>query len=173
MRLITPPGTPDTTRTGCLCGWRRTMQSASGASNTQKTIILSLSEGWSLRQNDVYGWCLFQPGRARPFAKVKQRTVEAMTDRGWIIEPLSATDALPMQPSRELTRWDGNTPTDWSGASGPRPTSGIPTTTPSPANALRTSSSPTRRKFIITLPAGRYQSSRTDLFLLNRQGCER
>jgi hypothetical protein len=79
------------------------MQSASGASNTQKTIILSLSEGWSLRQNDVYGWCLFQPGRARPFAKVKQRTVEAMTDRGWIIEPLSATDALPMQPSRELT----------------------------------------------------------------------
>lgn len=74
-----------------------------GATNTQKTVMLSLAEGWMLRYVDLHGWCLFQPGRSRPFARVKKRTVDEMTAKGWLT-PGIATKGLGYRPAKELTR---------------------------------------------------------------------
>lgn len=54
------------------------------ASETQRTVILSLLEGWTLRHVEKRGWCLVQPNRSHPFACVKDRTVRALTDAGWL-----------------------------------------------------------------------------------------
>jgi hypothetical protein len=79
-----------------------TMPKASGATNTQKMILLALGEGWSLKFVDTRGWCLLQPNRQRPFTRVKTRTVEAMTQSGWLTEGL-ATQGLDFRPVKDLT----------------------------------------------------------------------
>ncbi len=73
-----------------------------GASDTQKMILLALGENWTLRQVDGWGWCLFQVNRARPFCKVKQRAVEKMTKSGWLTEGLT-TQGLDFRPKKDLT----------------------------------------------------------------------
>jgi len=78
------------------------MAEITGATNTQKTVILSLAEGWMLRYVDLHGWCLFMPNRARPFARVKRRTVDEMTAKGWLT-PGIATKGLGYRPAKELT----------------------------------------------------------------------
>jgi hypothetical protein len=78
------------------------MSQTNGATNTQKTVMLSLAEGWMLRYVDLHGWCLFQPGRSRPFARVKKRTVDGMTAKGWLT-PGIATKGLGYRPAKELT----------------------------------------------------------------------
>ena len=78
------------------------MGQITGATNTQKTVMLSLAEGWMLRYVDLHGWCLFQPGRSRPFARVKKRTVAEMTAQGWLT-PGIATKGLGYRPAKELT----------------------------------------------------------------------
>lgn len=70
--------------------------------DTQKTILLALVEGWRLRHVDGYGWCLFQRGRERPFAKVKTRTVNAMTSAGWL-EANATPKGLGFRPVKDLT----------------------------------------------------------------------
>jgi hypothetical protein len=78
------------------------MGQISGATNTQKTIILAIAEGWRLREVDGRGWCLFQAGRERPFATVKRRTVEAMIEAGWL-EDDTAPKGLGFRPATDLT----------------------------------------------------------------------
>ena len=78
------------------------MGQMSGATNTQKTVMLSLAEGWMLRYVDLHGWCLFMPNRSRPFARVKKRTVDEMTAKGWLT-PGIATKGLGYRPAKELT----------------------------------------------------------------------
>lgn len=78
------------------------MSRLTGATNTQKTVMLSLAEGWMLRYVDLHGWCLFQPNRSRPFARVKKRTVDTMTANGWLT-PGIATKGLGYRPAKELT----------------------------------------------------------------------
>lgn len=78
------------------------MAQITGATNTQKTVMLSLAEGWMLRYVDLHGWCLFMPNRARPFARVKRRTVDEMTAKGWLT-PGIATKGLGYRPAKELT----------------------------------------------------------------------
>lgn len=78
------------------------MGQKTGATNTQKTVMLSLAEGWMLRYVDLHGWCLFMPNRSRPFARVKKRTVDEMTARGWLT-PGIATKGLGYRPAKELT----------------------------------------------------------------------
>jgi len=73
-----------------------------GATDTQKTLLTSLYEGWMLRYTEAAGWCLFQPGRERPFARVKARTVAAMTTAGWITAGMTAT-RLGFMPRKDLT----------------------------------------------------------------------
>ncbi len=73
-----------------------------GASNSQKTVLLALSDGWLLRYLDRFGWCLFQPGRNRPFATVRKRTVEDMTERGWLT-PGTTPKGLGFRPAKDLT----------------------------------------------------------------------
>lgn len=73
-----------------------------GASNTQKTLLIALADGWLLRFMDRYGWCLFQPGRNRPFATVKKRTVEEMTNMGWLT-PGTTPKGLGFRPAKDLT----------------------------------------------------------------------
>src|SRR5439155_17495494 len=46
------------------------------ATDTQRTILIALAEGWRLRLAHHHGWCLFQAGRARPFAQLKMRTID-------------------------------------------------------------------------------------------------
>ena len=78
------------------------MAKMNGATNTQKTILISLLDGWLLRYVDDHGWCLFQPNRSRPFAKVKNRTIENMTQIGWIT-PGTMTKGLGYRPAKDLT----------------------------------------------------------------------
>lgn len=73
-----------------------------GATNTQKTVMLAIYEGWLLRLVDGRGWCLFQPGRTRPFADVKEKHVEAMTEAGWLT-PGSTPKGLGFRPAKDLT----------------------------------------------------------------------
>ncbi|MGI9015149.1 MAG: hypothetical protein ACR2GY_13010 [Phycisphaerales bacterium] len=73
-----------------------------GATNTQKTLLISLHDGWLLRYVDEHGWCLFQPNRARPFAKVKERTVDTMTNAGWFT-PGTLPQGLGYRPAKDLT----------------------------------------------------------------------
>jgi len=74
----------------------------SGATNTQKTVLISLHEGWALRYVSEYGWCLFQPGRRRPFAKVRDKTVKIMTDTGWLT-PGTMLNGIGYRPTKDLT----------------------------------------------------------------------
>ncbi|MHC4991352.1 MAG: hypothetical protein ACYTGC_10255 [Planctomycetota bacterium] len=74
-----------------------------GATDTQKTLLVALGEGWLLRHIDGYGWCLFRAGRERPFAKVKNRTVDAMTEAGWLT-PGVAIKGLGYRPAKDLTK---------------------------------------------------------------------
>ena len=78
------------------------MAKITGATNTQKTIMLSLAEGWHLRQVDQHGWCLFQSMRQRPFARVSDRTVESMTASGWLSAGI-ARQELSFRPEKVLT----------------------------------------------------------------------
>jgi hypothetical protein len=78
------------------------MANITGATNTQKTIMLSLAEGWHLRRVDQHGWCLFQPMRQRPFARVSTSTVESMTDSGWLSEG-TARREISFRPEKMLT----------------------------------------------------------------------
>jgi hypothetical protein len=78
------------------------MAKTSGATNTQKMIMLALAEGWRLRFADQHGWCLFQQGRARPFAQVAMSTVEKMTIAGWLTAGI-ATKELDFRPEKLLT----------------------------------------------------------------------
>jgi len=78
------------------------MGQITGATNTQKTVMLSLAEGWMLRYVDLHGWCLFMPNRSRPFARVKKRTVDEMTAKGWLT-PGITTKGLGYRPAKELT----------------------------------------------------------------------
>jgi hypothetical protein len=73
-----------------------------GATDTQKTLLIALYEGWVLRYAESAGWCLFQPGRERPFARVKARTVAAMTRAGWITAGMTST-RLGYMPRKDLT----------------------------------------------------------------------
>jgi hypothetical protein len=68
------------------------MAKRSGASNTQKMIMVALAEGWRLRFADHHGWCLFQAGRQRPFAKVAQSTVETLTQLGWLTAGITSRE---------------------------------------------------------------------------------
>ena len=79
-----------------------TMAKIIGATNTQKTIMLALAEGWRLRLADRHGWCLFQPGRERPFSQVARSTVEKMTQNGWLTAGI-ATKELNFRPEKLLT----------------------------------------------------------------------
>jgi hypothetical protein len=65
-------------------------------------IMLALAESWRLRFADKHGWCLFQPGRARPFAQVAISTVEKMTISGWLTAGI-ATKELDFRPEKLLT----------------------------------------------------------------------
>lgn len=78
------------------------MARMTGASNTQKTVLLALFDGWLLRYVDRHGWCLFQPGRHRPFANLKSRTVDDMTERGWLT-PGTTPKGLGFRPAKDLT----------------------------------------------------------------------
>lgn len=78
------------------------MAKNSGATNTQKMIMIALVEGWRLRFADKHGWCLFQNGRARPFAQVAMSTVEKMTIAGWLTAGI-ATKELDFRPEKLLT----------------------------------------------------------------------
>lgn len=78
------------------------MSKISGANNTQKMIMLALSEGWRLRFADKHGWCMFQNGRQRPFAQVAMSTVEKMTIAGWLTAGI-ATKELDFRPEKLLT----------------------------------------------------------------------
>lgn len=78
------------------------MARLTGASNSQKTVLLALDDGWLLRFVDRYGWCLFQPGRNRPFAKLRTRVVEDMTERGWLT-PGTTPKGLGFRPAKDLT----------------------------------------------------------------------
>ena len=78
------------------------MASITGANNTQKMIMLALAEGWRLRFADQHGWCLFQQGRARPFAQIPTSTVEKMTIGGWLTAGI-ATRELDFRPEKLLT----------------------------------------------------------------------
>jgi len=78
------------------------MGRARGATNTEKTIILVLSEGWSVRYVDGYGWSLFRPGWSRPFARVKDSAIEHMTDAGWLTAG-TLCQGLAFRPAKDLT----------------------------------------------------------------------
>lgn len=78
------------------------MATITSASNTQKTIILTLHERWTLRYVDHAGWCLFMPGWERPFAHVKNRSVKAMTEAGWLTVG-TAPIGLGCRLTKELT----------------------------------------------------------------------
>jgi hypothetical protein len=78
------------------------MARISGATNTQKMILIALAEGWRLRFADQHGWCLFQQGRARPFAQIAMSTVEKMTISGWLTAGI-ATKELDFRPEKLLT----------------------------------------------------------------------
>jgi hypothetical protein len=78
------------------------MARATGASDTQKTIMLALAEGWRLRLVEHHGWCLFQSGRARPFAQMKSKTIDRMTRSGWLSAGI-ATKELAFRPEKILT----------------------------------------------------------------------
>ena len=78
------------------------MAKNSGATNTQKMIMIALAEGWRLRFADKHGWCLFQNGRARPFAQVASSTVEKMTIGGWLTAGI-ATKELDFRPEKLVT----------------------------------------------------------------------
>lgn len=71
-------------------------------SNTQKMILLALSEGWRLRLAHHHGWCLFQAGRNRPFAQMKDRTIEAMTRADWLTDGVARPE-LSFLPEKVLT----------------------------------------------------------------------
>ena len=78
------------------------MAKISGATNTQKMIMIALVEGWRLRFADKHGWCMFQNGRERPFAQVPISTVEKMTIAGWLTAGI-ATKELDFRPEKLLT----------------------------------------------------------------------
>jgi len=78
------------------------MPRVTSATNTQKTVMIALAEGWRLRFADQHGWCLFQQGRARPFAQVHMSTVEKMTIAGWLTAGI-ATKELDFRPEKLLT----------------------------------------------------------------------
>lgn len=78
------------------------MAKITGATNTQKTILLALTEGWHLRYAGSQGWCLFQAGRQRPFAQVAISTIEKMTQSGWLSEGV-ATREMGFRPEKLLT----------------------------------------------------------------------
>jgi hypothetical protein len=78
------------------------MAKITGATNTQKMIMIALAEGWRLRFADKHGWCLFQNGRARPFAQVASSTVEKMTISGWLTAGI-ATKELDFRPEKLVT----------------------------------------------------------------------
>jgi hypothetical protein len=71
-------------------------------SNTQKMILLALSEGWRLRLAHHHGWCLFQAGRNRPFAQMRERTIEAMTHANWLTDGIARPE-LSFLPEKVLT----------------------------------------------------------------------
>ncbi len=71
------------------------------ATNTQKTVLSALHDGWALRYVSEYAWCLFQPGRKRPFARVKDRTVDEMTESGWLTAG-TMLDGIGYRPSKDL-----------------------------------------------------------------------
>jgi len=79
------------------------MANITGASNTQKMVLLALAEGWRLRYADSHGWCLFQAGRQRPFAQIAASTVEKMTRNGWLSAGI-ATKELDFRPEKILTK---------------------------------------------------------------------
>lgn len=68
------------------------MAKITGASNTQKTIMLALAEGWRLRFADHHGWCLFQNGRQRPFAQLANGTIDRMTKCGWLTAGITSRE---------------------------------------------------------------------------------
>ncbi|HWB18894.1 MAG TPA: hypothetical protein VG711_01225 [Phycisphaerales bacterium] len=74
----------------------------SGASNTQKMIMLALAEGWTLNFVDNHGWCLFQKGRYRPFSQIKTTTVDHMTAKGWLTAGI-ATKEQNYRPAKFLS----------------------------------------------------------------------
>lgn len=78
------------------------MAKTSGATNSQKMILLALAEGWRLRLADHHGWCLFQINRARPFAQVATSTVDKMTKSGWLSAGI-ATKEMAFRPEKVLT----------------------------------------------------------------------
>jgi len=79
------------------------MAKTTGASNSQKTLLLALAEGWRLRFADPHGWCLFQAGRQRPFAQIAASTVENITREGWLSAGI-ATKELAFRPEKLLTK---------------------------------------------------------------------
>lgn len=70
--------------------------------DTQKNILLAMTEGWRLRYMDDLGWQLFQPNRDRPFCSVKSRTVRKMTEAGLLSEG-TTTQGLGYMPGKALT----------------------------------------------------------------------
>jgi hypothetical protein len=78
------------------------MNKTTGATDTQKTILLALAEGWRLRLTERGMWCLFQPMRNRPFAQLKTKTIEAMTRSGWLNEGMVSKE-LNFRPEKILT----------------------------------------------------------------------
>jgi len=75
---------------------------SSGASDTQKSLLVALADGWTLRYVDRRGWCLFPPGWGRPFAEVKERSVRKATDAGWLT-PGSMPQGAGFTPAKDLT----------------------------------------------------------------------
>jgi len=121
------------------------MSRTAGASNTHKTIMLALAEGWRLRCAGQHGWCLFQQGRQRPFAHIGESTVKRMTGKGLLTREFMSSEfgdrpekiltPLGLRCARRLieTRWAESM--DWD--SGPiagriDPTSTTPSRRPSP-----------------------------------------
>jgi hypothetical protein len=68
------------------------MAKITGATNTQKMLLLSLAERWRLRFTEPQGWALFQPDRERPFANVPLEAIDCMTKAGWLTDSIVTRD---------------------------------------------------------------------------------
>ena len=78
------------------------MSRAPGATNTHKTIMLALAEGWSLRCAGRHGWCLVQQGWQRPFAHIGESTVKTMTSKGLLTQEFISNESGD-RPEKILT----------------------------------------------------------------------
>lgn len=73
-----------------------------GPTRAQQNVLLCLYEGWRLRFDHEFRWSLIQPGRDRVFCKVRSRTVQEMTQLGWLT-PGAQRVGMGLRPAKQLT----------------------------------------------------------------------